>query len=123
MSTVALQEACQWHDELMEAEFQGRRDKESAIRSRLSEKTGVPESYLYRLAYKRGTMRDIAGEVYRLLNLAHTKYVRVCERIEASSDAMQAKRQQLESKRNAAVQGPHRVGVGTNAPVARATEE
>jgi hypothetical protein len=59
--TVALRRAFEWHDLLMELEHKGRRDKESAARSRLSDETGVPESYLYRLAHTRTEMRDVAG--------------------------------------------------------------
>lgn len=102
MSTVALQRACEWHDDLMDAEFQGRKDKESAARFRLSKKTGVPESYLFRLAHKRKTMRDLSAEVYRLLDAAHAKYIRVCEATEAAADRMEVRR--LERNGNAVVQ-------------------
>ena len=80
--TVALREALQWHDALMDLEFKGRKDKESAARFRLSKKTGVPESYLFRLAHKRRDMRDVAGEVYR----------RLCVAIEDKADALEARR-------------------------------
>lgn len=80
--TIALREALEWHDALMDREFKGRKDKESAARFRLSKKTGVPESYLFRLAHKRREMRDVAGEVYR----------RLCVAIETKADAMESRR-------------------------------
>lgn len=80
--TVALRQAFDWHDQLMDLEHRGRRDKESAARSRLAEQTGIPESYLFRLANKRREMRDVAGEVYRLL----------CEAIERKADALEERR-------------------------------
>lgn len=80
--TVALEQAIVWHDALMDLEFKGRKDKESAARFRLSKKIGVPESYLFRLAHKRREMRDVAGEVYR----------RLCIAIEDKADALEARR-------------------------------
>lgn len=80
--TVALREALEWHDALMDLEFKGRKDKESAARFRLSKETGVPESYLFRLTHKRNEMRDVAGEVYR----------RLCVAIETKADALEARR-------------------------------
>lgn len=80
--TIALREAFKMHDALMDLEFKGRKDKESAARFRLSKKTGVPESYLFRLAHKRREMRDVAGEVYR----------RLCVAIEDKADALEARR-------------------------------
>lgn len=100
--TVALERALDWHDQLMDAEFRGRKDKESAARFRLSKKTGVPESYLFRLAHKRREMRDVAGEVYRLL----------CEAIERKADAMQQRR--LERNGNAVGESPGVADLGSN---------
>lgn len=105
-STVALQEACQWHDALMDAEFKGRRDKESAIRFRLSKKSGVPISYLFRIAHKRREMRSLDAEVYRLLALAHRKYVLACEQLEEAADEMRVERMRLkEQEKNEDAQG------------------
>lgn len=95
MSTVALQNAVRWHDRLMDAEYKGRKDNESAARFRLSKKIGVPESYLYRLAYKRRDMRDVAGEVYRRLQEG---YEAICLKIEASADAMASERREYEER-------------------------
>jgi hypothetical protein len=87
MTTVALQQALKWHDDLMNHFFTGRKDKDSAVRFRLSKASGVPESYLVRLAHKRRELRSLDAEIYRLLNLAHAKYVRACERIEGATEA------------------------------------
>ena len=101
--TVALREALEWHDALMDLEFAGRKDKESAARFRLSKKIGVPESYLFRLAHKRRDMRDVAGEVYR----------RLCVAIEGKADALEARR--LGRTGNAVVQSAGEAGEGTGA--------
>lgn len=120
MSTIALQQACEWHDALMDAEFRGRKDKESAARFRLSKKIGVPESYLFRLSYKRRDMRDIAGEAYRRLKHA---YEGLCERNEHAADAFREKRLQLKATRNAAFdQEPPAQGVGSAETVSRTDE-
>ena len=91
MTTVALQQALKWHDDLMDHFFTGRKDKDSAVRFRLSKASGVPISYLVRLAHKRRELRSLDAEIYRLLHLAHSKYVSACERIE---NAAEAKRQE-----------------------------
>src|ERR1044072_1681332 len=69
MSATALSEARDWADTLMDREFKGRGDKEYLARYRLSTRTGVSESYLYRLKYKTAEMRDVAGSVYRALKI------------------------------------------------------
>jgi hypothetical protein len=92
MSNVALIEAKQWADALMEAEWRGRKDRDGPVRYRLSKKTGVPESYLYRLQYKTAEMKDVAGSVYRSLMLA---YEDLCQRNENAADAMREQRQAL----------------------------
>lgn len=112
MSTVALQEALHFHDVLMDAEFKGRKDNESAARFRLSKKIGVPESYLYRLTYKRREMRDVAGEVYRRLREG---YVALCEKHEAAADAYRAERLKIEAERNASNKGLPDGGMGMGA--------
>lgn len=83
MNSTALLEAKDWTDTLMNLEFKGRGDREKSIRHRLSKRTGIPESYLYRLQYKTREMRDVAGEVYRLLRLAYNE---ACEKNEAAAD-------------------------------------
>lgn len=80
--TVALRQALHWHDALMDLEHKGRGDREKAARGRLADATGIPESYLFRLAHKGREMRDVAGEVYRLL----------CEAVERKADALEARR-------------------------------
>lgn len=95
MTTVALQQALKWHDDLMNHFFTGRKDKDAAVRFRLSKASGVPESYLVRLAHKRRELRSLDAEIYRLLNLAHAKYVCACERIEGSAEAMRQERVRL----------------------------
>lgn len=120
MSTIALQQAIEWHDALMDAEFKGRKDKESAARFRLSKKIGVPESYLFRLTHKRRDMRDVAGEVYRRLQQG---YGSLCERVEAQADAYRAERLSLRNDRHEADESPASAGMGTTAPVAGAKEK
>ena len=119
MSTVALKEALEWHDALMEAEFKGRKDKESAARFRLSKKIGVPESYLFRLTHKRRDMRDVAGEVYRRL---WQGYVSLCERNEARAGAYRAERLELKARQDAVDESPAPAGVGMAAPESGAKE-
>lgn len=101
--TVALRQALSWHDDLMDLEFKGRGDKEKAVRGRVSEETGVPESYLFRLQHKRRDMRDVAGEVYRLL----------CEAVEKKADALEARR--VGRTGNAVDQGHASAGEGNGA--------
>jgi hypothetical protein len=103
MSTIALSEAKDWHDRLMDAEFKGRGDREKAVRGRLSKRTGIPESYLFRLQYKVREMTDVAGSAYRALMLAHDE---LCARNEEAADAMRAERKKLEAERHEANQGP-----------------
>lgn len=89
MTSIALQEAIDWTDKLMDREFRGRGDKEYLIRHRLSENSGVPESYLYRLQYKSRGMKDVAGEYYRRLKLY---YEQACEANEEAADRYRAER-------------------------------
>ncbi|PAP94013.1 hypothetical protein [Mesorhizobium wenxiniae] len=74
MSMSALNEAAGWAEELMDAEWKGRKDKENLVRYRLSRKVGVSESYLFRLQYKLREMNDVRGSVYRALMLARHAY-------------------------------------------------
>lgn len=97
MSTEALFEAKNWADALMNVEFKGRGDKEKSARYRLSIKSGVPESYLYRLQYKTAEMRDVAGSVYRALMLYHD---RICAANESAADRYEAEREELQRKRH-----------------------
>lgn len=83
MSSVALRQAKSWFDTLMEHEFRGRGDREKSVRGRLSDRTGIPESYLYRLQYKASEMRDVAGEAYRRLQ---NEYEALCLKNEAAAD-------------------------------------
>ncbi|SMF65654.1 hypothetical protein SAMN02982989_3388 [Xaviernesmea oryzae] len=83
MSSIALNEAKSWADELMDREFRGRGDREKSVRGRLADRIGVSESYLFRLQYKTREMKDVAGEVYRRLKLA---YEEACQKNEAAAD-------------------------------------
>lgn len=74
MSMSALHEAAEWAEQLMDAEWKGRKDKENVVRYRLSRKVGVSESYLFRLQYKLREMNDVRGSVYRALMLARHAY-------------------------------------------------
>lgn len=89
MTSIALEEAIGWTGKLMDLEFRGRKDKEYMIRHRLSENSGVPESYLYRLQYKSRGMKDVAGEYYRRLKLY---YDSVCAVHEAAADRYREER-------------------------------
>lgn len=93
--TVALIEGLNWHDELMGVLHRGRGDKEKRVRGELSDLTGIPESYLFRMTHKRRDMRDIAGEAYRRLRLA---YDRLCTGIETKADAVEREAQQIEER-------------------------
>ena len=103
MTTAALAEAVQWNEKLLDAEFQGRGDKDYLARFRLAQRIGVKESYLFRLQYKTEEMRDVAGSVYRALMLA---YRDLCARNEEAADAYRAERKALEAERHEANQGP-----------------
>lgn len=96
MSNAALTEAKGWFDRLMNLEFKGRGDREKSVRGRLSKRTGIPESYLYRLQYKTTEMKDVAGSAYRALMLA---YHNICEKNEAAADRYRDERLRL--------RGPH----------------
>ena len=89
MSTIALIEAKSWADKLMDVEFKGRGDREKSVRGRLSKKTGIPESYLFRLQYKTREMKDVAGSAYRALRIA---YDELCTRNEAAADRYREER-------------------------------
>lgn len=115
MSSTALIEAKTWHDELMDAEFRGRGDREKSVRGRLAEKTGIPESYLYRLAYKTAEMKDVAGSVYRSLMLA---YEDLCERNEAAADRHAAARASLKANHETTEQKPDQEALGMGSPEA-----
>ena len=89
MNSIALIEAKSWADALMNKEFAGRGDREKSVRARLAKKCGVPESYLYRLQYKTRHMKDVAGEVYRLLR---AEYEAMCIANEEAADRLKADR-------------------------------
>jgi hypothetical protein len=111
MTSIALQEAIRWNEELMNREFRGRGDKDYMIRYRLSEKTGVPESYLFRLKHKSQGMKDVAGEYYRRLKLY---YERACEANEEAADRYRAER--LGSHHETIDQKPASAGKGVAVP-------
>lgn len=106
-----VDEAAGWADELMDAEWRGRRDNESSVRFRLARKIGVPESYLFRLQYKRREMRDVRGSVYRSLLLGRRMYGLTCELIEKAADQVDQAAGNIEV-RNAARQGHSSAGEG-----------
>ncbi len=109
MTSTALIEAKSWADELMNYEFKGRGDKEKSARYRLSKKTGVPESYLFRLQYKTGEMKDVAGSVYRALMIA---YDRACAANEEAADRLRAERLELKAHHEKANQKRRSASVG-----------
>jgi hypothetical protein len=116
MSSIALDEARQWAEVLLDAECKGRKDRESPIRYRLAKKLGIPESYIFRLVYKTKEMNDVRGSVYRTLMLAHKAYELACERNEEAAAAMRAERLDLKAKRHAVDRKPASAGVGMDAP-------
>jgi hypothetical protein len=99
MSTTALGQAIGWAEALHDAEFRGRKDTDGAARQRLAEKLGVKENYLFRLQYRAQEMKDVAGEVYRRLQIA---YENLCEANEKAADAYRAERLSLRAKRHEA---------------------
>lgn len=111
MTSIALTEAKAWANELMNREFNGRGDREKSARFRLSKKTGVPESYLFRLQYKTREMKDVAGEVYRRLKLA---YDAVCLANEQAAERYKTER--LELKNETTSKKPASAGMAVHAP-------
>jgi len=113
IASIALQEAINWTDKLMDLEFRGRGDKEYLIRHRLSQNSGVPESYLYRLQYKSRGMKDVAGEYYRRLKLY---YEQACETNEDAADRYKAERLKLKAHHEETDQKPVPAGKGMAVP-------
>lgn len=111
MSTEALSEARAYLEALHDSEFRGRKDTDGAARYRLASRLGIKENYLYRLQYRAGEMKDVAGEVYRRLKLAHDQ---ICERNEAAADRDRAERLELKAIRHAVTEQPAQAGGGTN---------
>jgi hypothetical protein len=103
MSSVALIEAKSWADALMDEEFKGRGDREKSVRFRLAKRTGIRESYLYRLQYKTREMKDVAGEVYRRLKL---EYEAVCQANEEAAERYKANRLAMRGKHEEADKEP-----------------
>lgn len=112
MSTTALIEGKQFYDRLMDAEYRGRKDRNGSARGRLASLLGVNENKLLRLEYKFEEMRDIGGEFYRRLKLAHDA---ICEGNEEAAAAMKAERLELKAKRNAVHQRPDQSGHSSGA--------
>lgn len=106
MNITALDEAKGWFDTLLDAEWQGRRDREGVVRYRLAKKVGIPESYAFRLQYKFEQMTDIRGSAYRALMRAHRAYEDACQKHEAAAAAYASERQELEAQ-HAAHQSPN----------------
>lgn len=96
MTQTALYEAAGWADDLMDAFWGGRGDREKTVRGRVAKQTGVPVSYLERLKYKTHEMNDVKGSVYRALQQAHARYVASCEYHENRAEEL---RQQREERR------------------------
>ena len=118
MTSIALTEAKEWADELMNREFSGRGDREKSARFRLSKKTGVPESYLFRLQYKTREMKDVAGEVYRRLKLA---YDAACLANEKAAERYKTER--LELKNETTGKKPASAGMAIHAPRSGAVDQ
>lgn len=93
MSTEALNDARSFLEALHDAEFRGRKDTDGAARYRLANRLGVKENYLFRLQYRAAEMKDVAGEVYRRLRMAHEA---LCARVENAADAMERECREIE---------------------------
>lgn len=93
----ALIEARGWLDDLLDAEWKGRRDREKSVRGRLAKSIGVPARYLFRMQYKLAEMTDVKGSVYRALMRAHAAYVASCEYHEGKAAESRAKREILDA--------------------------
>lgn len=109
VTSVALKEATGWLEELMDREFSGRGDKEYLIRHRISENSGVPERYLYRLQYQAKGMKDVAGEYYRRLRLY---YNAICQGHEDAADRYRAERLGLRGQHETTDEKPASAGLG-----------
>lgn len=107
MTTEALSEARTFLETLHDAEFRGRKDTDGAARYRLASRLGIKENYLFRLQYRAAEMKDVAGEVYRRLKLAHDQF---CERNEAAAARHRAERLNLKAIRNADTEQPVQAG-------------
>ncbi|MCA0341145.1 MAG: hypothetical protein LCH99_15640 [Proteobacteria bacterium] len=112
MTSSALVEMREWVDILMDEEFQGRGDREKTCRGRLSEKSGVAESYLFRIQYKFGEMKDVAGSAYRAMGLYYDDW---CSKNEEAAARYKAKRLALRNGHAADHKRPVQ-GVGMDTP-------
>jgi len=108
MTSAALSEAIMWNERLLDAEFRGRKDKEYLARSRLAERLGVKDSYLFRLQYKTEEMKDVAGSVYRALMHAYND---LCSGNEEAAAAYREERLELR-KQHEADQELHQTAMG-----------
>lgn len=109
MNSIALNEAKDWADALMDMEFRGRGDREKSVRGRVSKRTGIPESYLYRLQYKTREMKDVAGSAYRALKLT---YDELCRLNEEAADRHHAERKRIRGNHETADEKPAQAGLG-----------
>lgn len=109
MNGIALNEAKDWAAALMDSEFRGRGDREKSVRGRVSKRTGIPESYLFRLQYKTREMKDVAGSAYRALKLS---YDELCRLNEEAADRLHADRMKLRGNHETADEKPASAGVG-----------
>ncbi len=109
MNGIALNEAKDWAAALMDSEFRGRGDREKSVRGRVSKRTGIPESYLFRLQYKTREMKDVAGSAYRALKLS---YDELCGLNEEAADRLHADRMKLRGNHETADEKPASAGLG-----------
>ena len=116
MTSLALIEAKGWADALMDREHRGRGDREKSARYRLAKSIGIPESYLFRLQYKTGEMKDVAGSVYRALMIA---YENACIANEEAADRMKTERLRLKANHETSNEEPASAAVGMASPKVR----
>ena len=109
MNSIALNEAKGWADALMDSEYRGRGDREKSVRGRVSKRTGIPESYLFRLQYKTREMKDVAGSAYRALMLSYNE---LCRLNEEAADRHHAERMRIRGNHETADEKPAQAGLG-----------
>jgi hypothetical protein len=97
--SAAAAESYRLLEKLTTAEHRGRGDTWGAAMGRAADKAGVPVSYAFRIWHRWREMKKADGDTLLALQAA---YGRLCERIEASADAMDAETNDLRVRRHAA---------------------
>lgn len=98
-----------WLEKLAVDHHRGRHDTWTAARDRAAKAAGVELSIAKRIWQRWQDMQDVSGTPLLKLMLA---YEALCERIEASADAMRDKRLNLKANGNAVDQSPAAMAAG-----------